>query len=124
MFTDNDDVLAMCRERYKTVLLPQQMASDGSFPRELARTKPYAYSIFVLDNMVTLCQLLSAPSDDLWSFRLLDGRGISLGLDFLYPFLADRSSWPYPPDWSISKAGRSGCRSCCTPDWLSMTSGI
>jgi hypothetical protein len=97
-FTGNEDVLAMCRERYKTVLLPEQMAQDGSFPRESGRTKPYGYSIFVLDNMVTLCQLLSVPSEDLWRFELPDGRGIRLGLDYLYPYLADKSTWPYPPD--------------------------
>jgi hypothetical protein len=98
LFTDNQPILELCRNRFKTVLLPQQMATDGSFPLELARTKPYGYSIFVLDNMVTLCQLLSTPTDNLWSFRLSDGRGIRQGLDFLYPYLADKSSWPYPPD--------------------------
>ncbi|WP_019536581.1 alginate lyase family protein [Paenibacillus ginsengihumi] len=100
-FTGNEEVLEFCREGYRSVLLPQQMAADGSFPRELARTKPYGYSIFVLDNMTTLCQLLSVPGggeDDLWRFELPDGRGIRRGLDYLYPFLADKRSWPYPPD--------------------------
>ncbi|RKN84087.1 alginate lyase family protein [Paenibacillus ginsengarvi] len=98
LFTGNEAVLAQCRERYKTVLLPRQMAPDGSFPLELARTKPYGYSIFVLDNTVTLCRLLSVPADYLWEFRLEDGRGIRLGLDYLYPYLADKSSWPHGPD--------------------------
>jgi len=97
-FTGDEAVLADCRRQYKTVLLPNQMARDGSFPRELARTKPYGYSLFALDNMATLCQLLSAPEDDLWRFELADGRGIRLGLDYLYPYLADKTKWPYPPD--------------------------
>jgi hypothetical protein len=97
-FTANEEALAMCRDSYRTVLLPDQMAADGSFPRELARTKPYGYSIFVLDNMVTLCQLLSTKEDDLWRFELSDGRGIRRGLDYLYPYLADKSAWPLPPD--------------------------
>lgn len=97
-FRDAADMLAWCREQYKTILLPGQMGSDGRFPRELSRTKPYGYSIFVLDNMVTLCQLLSVPTDDLWRFALADGRGIRLGLDFLYPYLSDKSLWPFRHD--------------------------
>jgi len=97
-FTRNEDVLQLCRERYKTSLLPDQMAADGSFPRELARTKPYGYSIFVLDNMTTLCHVLSTPEDDLWAYELPDGRGIRLGLDYLVPYLKDKALWPYAPD--------------------------
>ena len=55
-FTGNQKLLEFCRERYKNVLLPNQMAADGSFPQELRRTKPYGYSIFNLDAMATICQ--------------------------------------------------------------------
>ena len=57
-FTRNDSLLQVCRERYKNIHLPGQMAVDGSFPRELARTKPYGYSLFNLDAMVMICQVL------------------------------------------------------------------
>jgi hypothetical protein len=87
-----------CRRRFKTVFVPEQMAADGSFPRELTRTKPYGYSIFQLDNMAALCQVLSTPDDNLWAFTLPDGRGMRKAMDFLYPFLADKSKWPHPPD--------------------------
>ncbi|WP_282941203.1 alginate lyase family protein [Paenibacillus sp. RC67] len=97
-FTGNEEMLQFCRQRYKEKLLPDQMADDGSFPRELARTKPYGYAIFVLDNMVTLCHILSTPQDDLWSYELSDGRGIRKGLDYLFPYMQDKSSWPYAPD--------------------------
>ena len=52
------------------MLAAEQMAADGSFPRELARTKPYGYSLFNLDAMATICQILSTPEDDLWTFEL------------------------------------------------------
>lgn len=90
--------LAECRRQFKQVFLPDQMATDGSFPRELKRTKPYGYSIFQLDNMASLCQVLSTPSDNLWTFELPDGRGIRKAVQFLYPFLADKSKWPQKPD--------------------------
>jgi beta-galactosidase len=87
-----------CRRQFKTVFVPRQMADNGGFPAELARTKPYGYSIFQLDNMAALCQALSRPDDNLWTFSLPDGRGLRKAMDFLYPFLADKSKWPAKPD--------------------------
>lgn len=97
LFTDNLPVVEMCRHRFQTHLMAQ-MDSNGGFPRELARTKPYNYSIFVLDNMVTLCQILSSPEDDLWEFRNEKGLSIQDGINFLLPYLQDKSAWPYAKD--------------------------
>ncbi|WP_081886271.1 chondroitinase-B domain-containing protein [Haloferula sp. BvORR071] len=97
-FTGDERALADCRKRFKESFLAKQMAGDGSFPQELARTKPYAYSIFQLDNMATLCQVLSTPTDDLWSFTRGDGKGIKEAAAYLYPFLKDKSRWPLKPD--------------------------
>jgi hypothetical protein len=90
--------LTECRRQFKEVFVPNQMAADGSFPAELKRTKPYAYSIFQLDNLAALGQLLSRPGDNLWAFTLPDGRGLRPAMAYLYPFLADKSKWPLPPD--------------------------
>ena len=97
-FIGDEAKLAECRRQFQEVFVPQQMAPDGSFPAELKRTKPYGYSIFQLDNMSTLCQVLSTEHDDLWAFRLADGRGIARAMQFLYPCLADKSKWPRKPD--------------------------
>lgn len=97
-FTGDAQLLGECRRQYKEVFLPNQMAPDGSFPLELKRTKPYGYSIFQLDNMATLCHLLSTPEENLWNFELADGRGIKLALRYLAPYLADKSKWPLKPD--------------------------
>ena len=97
-FTGNRQLLEFCSNRYKTVLLPNQMASDGSFPRELKRTKPYGYSIFNLDAMATICQLLSTSEDDLWKFQTADGRSIKKGIQFLYPYIKTKEKWPYAKD--------------------------
>lgn len=86
------------RQMYKAVLLPRQMATDGSFPLELERTKPYGYSLFNLDAMATLCQILSTPEDNLWNYETPEGKSIKKGIDFLYPFVADKSKWPRKPD--------------------------
>lgn len=97
-FTGDEAKLAECRHRFKTVFVPRQMTNDGSFPAELRRTKPYGYSIFQLDNMAALCQVASAPDDNLWEFALPDGRGMRKAMSFLYPYLADKSKWPHKPD--------------------------
>jgi hypothetical protein len=48
--------------------------------------------------MVTLCQVLSRPDDNLWTFQLPDGRGIQKAVEYLYPFLNDKTKWPRKPD--------------------------
>jgi len=94
----NNTVLDSIRIRYKTILLPRQMGTDGSFPLELERTKPYGYSIFNLDAMTMLCQILSTPQDNLWNFETPDGKSIKKGIAYLYPFVADKSKWTLKPD--------------------------
>ena len=96
-YTGNQAVLRDCRNRFKTVLL-QQMAPDGSFPRELGRTKPYGYSLFNLEAMATIAQLLSTPEDDLWTFELPDGRGMRKAMAYMVPYIRDKKAWPKPPD--------------------------
>jgi hypothetical protein len=96
--TGNEQLLTFCRERYQTVLLPTQMAADGSFPQELKRTKPYGYSLFNLDAMTMICQILTDNTHNLWTYQTADGRSIRRGIEYLYPFVADKKSWPLPPD--------------------------
>ena len=48
--------------------------------------------------MATLCQVLSTRENDLWHFTLPDGRTIHQAVKFMYPFLADKSTWPHKPD--------------------------
>ena len=98
LFTQNEEMLRFCRERYRSVLLPNQMAADGSFPLELERTKPYGYSLFNLDAMTTLCHLLTTPEENLWDYTTTDGRNIEKGISWLFPFVKDKGSWKRQPD--------------------------
>ena len=56
------------------------MDESGGFPAELARTKPYGYSLFVIDAMAGVAQIVSTEADDLWEFQLPDGRGMHRGM--------------------------------------------
>jgi hypothetical protein len=91
-------MLDSLRIRYKTILLPNQMAVNGSFPLELERTKPYGYSIFNLDAMTMLCQILSTSNDDLWNYETPDGKSLKKGIAYLYPYIADKGKWQLKPD--------------------------
>jgi len=96
--TGDQKLLDYCRDRFKTVLLPNQLASDGSFPQELRRTKPYGYSLFNLEAMSTVCQILSTPQDNLWTFQLSDGRNMARAMEYMAPFIRDKKTWPLKPD--------------------------
>ncbi|WP_224994792.1 alginate lyase family protein [Cesiribacter sp. SM1] len=96
--TGNQEILEFCRKRFKEVLLPKQMAPDGSFPLELARTKPYGYSLFNLDAMTMVVFLLSDQNHNLWNYQTPDGKSIRKGIEFLYPYVKNKGSWPYQED--------------------------
>ena len=98
LFTQNEEMIHFCRERYRTILLPNQMAANGSFPLELERTKPYGYSLFNLDAMTTLCHLLTTSEENLWDYTTTDGRNIEKGIAWLFPFVKDKNSWKHQPD--------------------------
>ena len=96
--TGDQGLISYCRDRFKIVVVPNQVAADGSFPQELRRTKPYGYSLFNLEAMAAICQLLSTPDDNLWTFELSDGRGIRKAMEFMTPYIRNKKSWPYPMD--------------------------
>jgi hypothetical protein len=95
---NDEQLLNYCKERFKTVLLPNQMYKDGSFPLELKRTKPYGYSLFNLDAMATICQVLTNSKENLWDLTLEDNRSLKLSIEFMYPFVANKENWKYSPD--------------------------
>lgn len=101
VLTDNDQLTAFCRQRFKEVLLPSQMATDGSFPLELDRTKPYAYSLFNIDAFANVAQILSSEEDNLWAYETTDGKSLKKGLAYIYPFIKDKELWMLPPDINI-----------------------
>ncbi|MBS1815650.1 MAG: alginate lyase family protein [Acidobacteria bacterium] len=96
-FTGNDKVTSLCRELFQRRLI-RQMAIDGSYPLELARTKPYSYSLFNLDVMSMTCEVLSTPLQSMWEYELPDGRGMRAAVAFHYPFIKDKRKWPYKAD--------------------------
>jgi hypothetical protein len=123
-YTRHPDLEAACRDRFRSMLVPNQIAPDGSLPEELRRTKPFGYSLFNLDAMATICQILSTRAESLWTFETPDGRGIRKALTFMFPFIEDKQRWPYARDvmyhdeWPRRHAALLfGARALRMPEW-------
>jgi hypothetical protein len=89
----DESSLADCRRRFREILLPNQLAADGSFPREMVRTKPYGYAIFNTDVMTALAVVLSTDRENFITWALPDGRSLAQGIGFLAPYIADKQAW-------------------------------
>jgi hypothetical protein len=68
-----------------------EMDLDGSFPMELARTRPYHYSFYQLDLLGVVAILLGT-----WNLRV-GGRSMTNAVAHHAPYL-NTSLWPLPPD--------------------------
>lgn len=97
-YTGDKEVGNDCRARFEQVLVPQQVAPDGSLPLELARTKPYSYSLFDLDALGMSAHVLSTTGENLWTYKTRDGRGLEAAFRFIMPFIHDKGKWPYRHD--------------------------
>ena len=96
--TGDKKLLSYCGERFRTVIVPGQIEPDGSQPLELRRTKPYGYCLFNLEALATLCEIVSETGDDLWNFTTSDGRSMKKAIEYMFPYIHDKKSWPKPPD--------------------------
>lgn len=93
-----DSALADLRHRFKTVTLRAQIAADGTFPHELGSETPYRDSLFNLDMLAGVCQLLSTRFESIWDYSLEDGPGMRSAIAYHFPFIADRAMWPFRAD--------------------------
>ncbi len=95
---DDQELLTWIRKNFQSNFLVNQMAKDGSFPNELGRTKPYGYSLFVIDAMAGVAQIASDEGDNLWEYKAESGQSMRIGLNYITPYVRDKSSWPLKPD--------------------------
>jgi len=96
--TGDAQLTGYCRDRFMNVLIPGQEDPNGSFPQELKRTKPYGYSLFNLDAFGIIAQTLG-----LWKWQTVDGRGMAKAMEYMYPYMLDKKTWPLPPDVMYDK---------------------
>ena len=90
--------LAHLRHHYRTAYLRGQVLFDGSFSHEVTTPWPYRFSLFNLDMLAGICDLLSTRFESAWTFELQDGPSMRVATAHHFPFIANRSAWPYPAD--------------------------
>ncbi|HEX2917137.1 MAG TPA: alginate lyase family protein [Edaphobacter sp.] len=94
----DDGPLTTLRHQFRSTTIRAQITFDGTFPRELTTPNPYRNSLFNLDILAGCCELLSTRFESVWEYELQDGPGMHVAVAKLYPFIANRRSWPFRAD--------------------------
>ena len=101
--TANDHLLSDLRVQFRHSTLRAQILADGSFPHELTSRRPYANSLFNLDLLAGLADLLSTRFESVWDYELQDGPGLRSAVARQTPYIADRNTWPFLADRILFK---------------------
>ncbi len=94
----DDRPLTELRHQFKSTTIRAQITADGAFPHELTTPNPYRNSLFNLDMLAAVCDLLSTRFETVWTYDLQDGPGMRSVVARLYPFILNRGTWPYRAD--------------------------
>ncbi|HEY6377141.1 MAG TPA: alginate lyase family protein [Edaphobacter sp.] len=96
--TKDDRPLTTLRHQFKSATLRAQISAEGTFPRELATPIPYRLSLFNLDMLAAICDLLSTRFESVWEYELQDGPSMRVAIARHFPFILHRGAWPYKAD--------------------------
>lgn len=77
-------------------LIDQQIAKDGSLPRETNRNRSFHYSLYGLKAFCILADCAKVVGEDLWNYNTTDGRGIKTAIDFILPYIVREKEWRFP----------------------------
>jgi hypothetical protein len=86
------------RHQYKSVTLRAQITAEGNFQHELTTPWPYRFSLFNLDMLAGICDLLSTRFESIWDYELQDDPSMRVAIAHHFPFIAHRGTWPYRAD--------------------------
>ncbi|MDQ1051042.1 alginate lyase family protein [Streptomyces sp. V4I2] len=73
-----------------------QIASDGSQPQELSRTRSWHYSTFTLVAHTRLAAIGRHVGVNLWAYRGPDGQSLFKAVEYLLPAATAAAAWPHP----------------------------
>jgi Alginate lyase len=99
----DDSAFLPLRHQYQHVTIRAEMTANGNFPHELDTPYPYRNSLFNLDMLAVICDLLSTRFESMWDYELQDGPGMRAAIAYHFPFIQNRNAWPYPSDASRFK---------------------
>jgi len=92
LYIDSADAAKKIVENVKG-RLAQQMAADGSFPKEMERTIALHYHLFDLEAFFLVAKMAEGIDADLWSYTAPNGSSLRKGFDYLHPFLTGKQTW-------------------------------
>ena len=92
-FVEDDAQQKAAFNYYRDRIFPRQIKSNGSAPREEARTRGLWYSAFNLEALATTCRIAQIRGVDLWTVRGKGGATIATVIDYLQPYLSDPKKW-------------------------------
>jgi Alginate lyase len=101
LFLNKSEITETFLQSTKLKLIPVQILPDGRQPFELSRASSLDYSVFNLLGLFKLANIGEHVGIDLWNFRTDRGAGLQEALDYLLPYLLNKSSWPYVQNKSI-----------------------
>jgi hypothetical protein len=102
--TKDDRALTALRHQFKASTIRTQINYDGVFPHELITPLPYRNSLFNLDMLAAICELLSTRFETAWDYELQDGPSMRIALARHFPFILHRGAWPYRADATFFSA--------------------
>jgi hypothetical protein len=92
-FTGDAAQRRMAWDHYRDFLVPKEIATNGSCPREEARTRSLFYSALNQDAFSLLCRLAQMDGEDLWHFHAPGGAGVDTSFAYLAPFVGRPETW-------------------------------
>lgn len=95
LYVGQKDLAREILDAVKHRRIDAEIERDGSQPRELARTRSFAYSLFNLRALFTLASLGEQAGVDLWHYRSDDGRSIRAAFDVVAPYADPEKKWPH-----------------------------
>jgi Alginate lyase len=95
LFLNKPEITERFLQKTKLNLIPVQILPDGRQPLELRRASSLDYSVFNLLGLFKLANIGEHVGIDLWNFKTDRGAGLQEALDYLLPYLLNKTSWPY-----------------------------
>ncbi|HVX40292.1 MAG TPA: alginate lyase family protein [Gemmatimonadaceae bacterium] len=77
-----------------TARIAAQIAPDGRQPEELARTRPFHYSLFNIEPYAVLAELGRHVGFDLWHYDAPNRASLKRAIAFLSPYFDPHVAWP------------------------------
>lgn len=76
-------------------IISSQMDTDGKMVLELNRETSLSYSLYAVNAMIQTAEIARHYGVDLYNYKLEDGRGLELALDYHARYVINPSLWQY-----------------------------